>query len=121
MLDKSKLSRKNVSAIEKEFLSKFLDNDEEIHNMFDRDENNLNIEQNKQSPGPNNLNKSRIDEVKKEEKKANLSSTSQKDNVHNFSLNAIGKTKDNEVQYERRLSKESFKSRKDIIPTHGVY
>ena len=109
-IDKSKISKKNGSAIEKEFLSKFIDNDEEINNIFDKD-----VSLYHQNNNNNNLNNANI-----EEKKMNLSNISEKQNVHNFSMNAIPIIKENVQQYERRMSQHSFKSKKDMIPTQGV-
>ena len=97
-----------------------MDNDEEINNMFEKDDHNQNTEQTKQSP-KENLNKSKFEDKKDyKEKKTNISSVSQKETVHNFSMNVITKNKDNEQQYERRMSQHSIKSKKDIIPTQGV-
>jgi len=94
--DKSKLSKKNVSAIEKEFLSKFIDNDEEMNNYFEK-------------------------EPKVEEKKGmDLSALSVNQNVHNFSMNAAPKGENPPQHYERRMSQHSFKkSGREMIPTQG--
>lgn len=89
--------------------------------MFEKEELNQNTEQTKQSP-KDHMNKSRLEEKKEQtQKKMNLSSVSQKETVHNFSMNMITKNKENEHQYERRMSQHSIKSKKDIIPTQGVY
>ena len=108
-----------MSAIEKEFLSKFIDNDEEINNMFGKDDNNNT--NNANSIIYNNLNKSRLDEIKQCERKKNLSIISEKQNVHNFSMNgATEQNKDiNNQQFERRMSQSSIKG-KEIITSPGV-
>ena len=84
--------------------------------MFEKDEFNN---------SPNNvmnnnylMNKSKLEETTKPTEK-NRSVFSEKQNVHNFSMNAVVPSKEsNNQQNERRMSQSSLS--KGVIPTQGV-
>ena len=99
-LDNSKSPNKNVSIIEKEFLSKFMGNDEEIKDFLDKDNKNNNIPENKS-----------------EQIRKNTSIISEKQNAQN-SFIANAHNKDNNIN-ERKMSQGSIKS-KQIPTTQGV-
>ena len=98
-----------MTEIEKEFLSKFLNNEEDIKNILDKDDNKKLI------PGNTlniNLNKSK----ETNDKSKNLSSISEKQNVHNFSVLNVNENKDSSIHnFGRKMSQKTIKSNTIIL------